>query len=224
MARFLRVTMKLMAASQEESDEYRSPVIAAPFSWSRGSRRGVARPSLVFAQNKNVVQFTLPWVAEGSNLFTFVAKGMGYRDKHRLDVEIARGSGSLAAAQAIGETRFDFRMCSPSAAILRAVKGRPMVALATCAYDATMGIGVLSDGPIKSPKDLEGRQMASTVTSREYPFLPAFAEKAGFTWLRSIAFRSTTRCATVSSPKARSMRSRDMPAATVLHGWGTQTR
>ena len=141
---------------------------------------GLTLPLLVFAQNKKAVHFTLPWVAEGSNLFTFVAKGMGFWEKHGLDVDIARGSGSVAAAQAIGEARFDFGMCSPSASILQAVKGLPTVALAACAYDATMGIGVLNDGPIKTPKDLEGRQLASTVTSGEYPFLPAFAENAGF--------------------------------------------
>jgi NitT/TauT family transport system substrate-binding protein len=101
-------------------------------------------------------------------------------EKYGLDVEIARGSGSVAAAQAIGEARFDFGMASPSASILQAIKGLPTVALAACAYDATMGIGVLNDGPIKTPKDLEGRQLASTVTSGEYPFLPAFAENAGF--------------------------------------------
>src|SRR5271156_4791622 len=140
---------------------------------------GPPLPRLVFAQTKRPVHFTLPWVAEGSNLFTFVAKGMGFWEKHGLDVDIARGSGSVAAAQAIGEGRFDFGMASPSAAILQAVKGLPMMALAACAYDATMGIGVMNDGPIKTPKDLEGRQMASTVTSGEYPFLPAFAEKAG---------------------------------------------
>src|SRR5580693_2454827 len=141
---------------------------------------GLTLPRLVFAQNKKAVHFTLPWVAEGSNLFTFVAKGMGFWEKHGLDVDIARGSGSVAAAQAIGEARFDFGMCSPSAAILQTVKGLPTVALAACAYDATMGIGMLIDGPIKTPKDLEGRQLASTVTSGEYPFLPAFAENAGF--------------------------------------------
>src|SRR5271168_3020366 len=137
-------------------------------------------PRLVFGQSRKAVHFTLPWVAEGSNLFTFVAKGMGFWEKQGLDVDIARGSGSVAAAQAIGEARFDFGMCSPSAAILQATKGLPTVALAACAYDATMGIGMLIDGPIKTPKDLEGRQMASTVTSGEYPFLPAFAENAGF--------------------------------------------
>src|SRR5882672_1844890 len=145
-----------------------------------GAASGLTLPRLVYAQNKKAVHFTLPWVAEGSNLFTFVAKGMGFWDKHGLDVDIARGSGSVAAAQAIGEGRFDFGTASPSAAILQTIKGLPMVALAGCAYDATMGIGVMIDGPIKTPKDLEGKQMASTVTSGEYPFLPAFAEKAGF--------------------------------------------
>jgi len=141
---------------------------------------GIACPHLVFAQNKKSIQFTLPWVAEGSNLFTFVAKGMGFWEKHGLDVVIARGSGSVAAAQAIGEGRFDFGMCTPSIAILQMIRGLPTVALAACAYDATMGIGVLNDGPIKSPKDLEGRTMASVATSGDYPFLPLFAEKAGF--------------------------------------------
>src|SRR5712672_3800438 len=141
---------------------------------------GLACPQLVFAQSKKAVHFTLPWVAEGSNLFTFVAKGMGFWDKHGLDVDIARGSGSVSAAQAIGEGRFDFGMTTPSIAILQSIKGLPTVGLACCAYDATMGVCVMNDGPIKTPKDLEGRTMASVVTSGDYPFLPLFAEKAGF--------------------------------------------
>src|SRR3984893_3909287 len=116
----------------------------------------IACPCLVFAQNKKAIKFTLPWVAERSNLFT------------------------LAASQAIGEGRFDFGMSTPSIAILQTIRGLPTVALAACAYDATMGIGVLNDGPIKAPKDLKGRKMASVATSGDYPFLPLFAEKAGF--------------------------------------------
>jgi ABC-type nitrate/sulfonate/bicarbonate transport system substrate-binding protein len=145
-----------------------------------GAAGGIACPRLVFAQNKKAIKFTLAWVAEGGSLFTFVAKGMGFWEKHGLDVDIARGSGSLAASQAIGEGRFDFGMSTPSIAILQTIKGLPTVALAACAYDATMGIGVLNDGPIKTPKDLEGRKMASVATSGDYPFLPLFAEKAGF--------------------------------------------
>ena len=66
-----------------------------------GIGSGLACPRLVFAQTKKPIHFTLPWVAEGSNLFTFVAKGMGFWEKHGLDVDIARGSGSVAAAHAI---------------------------------------------------------------------------------------------------------------------------
>jgi NitT/TauT family transport system substrate-binding protein len=137
-------------------------------------------PRLVFANTVKPVKFTLPWVSDGSNLFVYVAKERGFWDKHGLDVSIARGNGSVAAAEAIGAGRFDFGLAAPLAAILETVKGLPLIALAACAYDATMGIGVLDDGPIKTPKDLEGRKMGSTVTSGEYPFLPAFAEKASF--------------------------------------------
>ena len=52
----------------------------------------VVAPRLVFAQTKRQIKFTLPWVAEGSNVFSFAAKGMGFWDKHGLDVDIARGS------------------------------------------------------------------------------------------------------------------------------------
>lgn len=135
---------------------------------------------LVYAQTAKPVKFTLPWVADGSNLYSYVAKEMGFWDKHGLDVSIARGFGSVAAAEAVGTGRFDFSMAAPLADVLQVIKGLPVVALAACAYDATMGIGVLDDGPIKSPKDLEGRQLGATATSGEFPFLPAFAEKAGF--------------------------------------------
>lgn len=145
-----------------------------------GLTGGLTKPRLVFAQNKTPIKFTLPWVPEGSDLFAFTAKGMGFWDKHGLDVSIARGTGSVAAAESTGTGRFDFGMAAAPAAILQSVKGLPVVALGCCQYDGTMGIGVLNNGPIKTPSDLEGHKLASTVTSGEYPLLPAYAGKAGF--------------------------------------------
>jgi len=141
---------------------------------------GVTKPLLVYAQTKKDIKFTLPWVAEGSNLIAFVAKGTDLFAKHGINVDIARGFGSVAAAQAIGAGQFDFGLSAAPAGILQAAKGLPVMMLLCTGYDATMGIGVLNDSGIKRPKDLEGRQMASTTTSGEYPYLPAFAEKAGF--------------------------------------------
>jgi ABC-type nitrate/sulfonate/bicarbonate transport system substrate-binding protein len=144
-----------------------------------GVAGGIAAPRLVFAQTKRPIKFTLPWVAEGATLYTFVAKGMGFWDKHGLDVDIARGSGSVASAQAIAEGRFDFGLSTPSIAILQAIKGLPIISLACCAYDATMGVCVMNDGPIKTPKDLEGRTIASVLLSADYPFFAPFAAKTG---------------------------------------------
>ena len=158
----------------------RRRILRAAGAAAAGAAANLPLARAVFAQSGlKPIKFSLPWVPEGSNLFTYVAKEMGFWEKHGLDVSIARGSGSVAAAEAVGTGKFDFSMCAPLAGILQVVKGLPIVSLAACAYDATMGIGVLDDGPIKTVKDLEGRQLGGTATSGEFPFLPAFAEKAG---------------------------------------------
>lgn len=137
-------------------------------------------PRRVAAQGSRAVKLSLPWVAEGSSLFSFVAKHQGYWTKHGLNVELLRGTGSVAAAQAVATGQFDFSFPAASASILQVVKGLPMVLIGTCAYDATQGVAVPADSPIKSPKDLEGHKMGAVVSSGEYPFLPLFAERAGF--------------------------------------------
>jgi NitT/TauT family transport system substrate-binding protein len=42
-----------------------------------------------------------------------------------------------------------------------------------------MGVGVLADSPIKTPKDLENKTVGWTPTSGEVPFFPVFAKLAG---------------------------------------------
>ena len=125
------------------------------------------------------VRLTLPWVAEGSNAYAFVAKANGYWTDVGLDVEIVRGFGSVAAAQAVGAGQFDFGLAAGSAGIQQAAKGLPLIALACGGYDATMTIAVLADSPIHSPKELAGKSLGGTVNSGEYPFLPAYAQAVG---------------------------------------------
>ena len=144
--------------------------IAAPFLSLTGAH----------GQDKRKVSLTLPFLAEGSNAFAFVAKANGYWDEAGLDVQVSRGSGSVVAAQAVGAGQFQFGLAAASSGIQIAAKGLPLVALACCGYDGTMGICVLDSSPVKSPKDLVGRKLASTVGSGEYPFLPLFAQRAGF--------------------------------------------
>jgi NitT/TauT family transport system substrate-binding protein len=62
---------------------------------------------------------------------------------------------------------------------LLVAKGLPLVAIGDLAYKDTMGVGVLADSPIKTPKDLEGKTVGWTPTSGEVPFFPLFAQRAG---------------------------------------------
>src|SRR6266481_8012446 len=167
--------------SQGKSHEHRTPALA-PSDTVRGRRRRQrhrrSSPRLRPKPESGPIHPALG--CRGQQPVHLCRQGHGLlgeawarcRDRPRI------GLGRRRTSDRRGPVRF--RHASPSASILQAIKGLPTVALAACAYDATMGIGVLNDGPIKTPKDLEGRQLASTVTSGEYPFLPAFAENAGF--------------------------------------------
>jgi NitT/TauT family transport system substrate-binding protein len=137
---------------------------------------GFASPAI--AQQRNI-SFTLPWVPEGPNLITFVAKANGYWSKAGLNVDIAKGTGSVAAAQAIGNGQFQFGLSAATAGLQQAALGLPLVQISCCSYDAFMGLVTMSDSGISAPKDLEGKKIAATTKSGEFPFLPAFAANAG---------------------------------------------
>ncbi|HTT79807.1 MAG TPA: ABC transporter substrate-binding protein [Stellaceae bacterium] len=125
------------------------------------------------------VKFTLAWLAEGAYAYVFVARDKGMMKARGIDLEVSRGFGSVASAQSIAEGRFDFGIVAAPALILAVAKGLPLIALATCDYDSTMGVGVLDSSPISKPQQLAGKKVASVPTSGEFPFLPAYAQKIG---------------------------------------------
>src|SRR5579864_632565 len=138
----------------------------------------LATPAL--SQGATKVTFTTSWIPEGPNLFAYVARDKGFWKKAGLDVSVARGSGSGAAAQAVSAGTFDFGMAATPTVIVQAAKKLPITCIGQINYDALMGIGLLAGSPIKTPKDLEGKKLGASVTSGEYPFLLLYAEKAGF--------------------------------------------
>ena len=125
------------------------------------------------------VKFTLAWLAEGAYVYVFAARAKGIMKAHGIDLDIARGFGSVASAQSIAGGRFDFGIVAEPVLVLSATKGLPLLALATCDYDSTMGVGVLEDSPIHKPQQLAGKKVAAVPTSGEFPFFPAYAKKVG---------------------------------------------
>src|SRR4051812_40645182 len=137
-----------------------------------------AFPMPAIAQTRTL-RFTLAWLAQGSSLYTYVARAKGFLKARGLDLEIARGFGSVAAAQTIAAGQFDAGIVTGPPLVLSIAKGLPLTSLAICDYDATMGVGVLLDSPIKKPLDLAGKKIGAVPTSGEYPFFPAYAKKVG---------------------------------------------
>lgn len=137
----------------------------------------LAMPAL--GQGAKAVKITLPWLANGSSLFLYVAKNQGFFRKRGIEATIARGYGSVSAAQAVAAGEFDFGLVFAGGTILGAARGLPLVATATLGYDATMGIALRGDSSIKSPKDLEGKKIGTVPASAEAPYWGAFVKKAG---------------------------------------------
>jgi NitT/TauT family transport system substrate-binding protein len=148
------------------------------FGQAAGLVAAAALPKPAIAETRQI-RFTLPWLAQGSFAFVYMAQAKGFMKQRGIDLSIARGFGSFASAQSISAGQFDCGLCAAPALTLSVAKGLPLVALATTDYDATMGVGVLADSPIRAAKDLAGKKIASVPTSAEYPFLPAYAKKVG---------------------------------------------
>lgn len=144
-----------------------------------GAAAGAALLPLPAIAEPRAVKFTLAWLAQGSFAYVYVARAKGIMKARGIDFDIARGFGSMASAQSVAGGQFDFGIVAAPPLILSVAKGLPLIALATCDYDATMGVGVLDDSPITKPQDLAGKKIASVPTSGEFPFFPAYAAKVG---------------------------------------------
>lgn len=140
----------------------------------------VGWPGPVASQSLRKIKYTNPWLPVGTFVFSYVARRNGFWKRRGLDVEVARGYGSVAAAQAIGLGQFDFGSADSSVITMQQAKGLPLIMIGQLEYMATQGIGILADSPIKKPKDLEGKTLGGTPASGEFPFLGAYAKAAGF--------------------------------------------
>ena len=134
----------------------------------------------VFAQTQRDISFTLSWIPNGGSAWVDVGLEKGIFKKHGFNMSVSRGFGSVASAQAVAQGKFNFGISAAPTSYLQCVKGMKIMHLGCTSYSSAMGVGFLRNNGIKTPKDLEGKKMGSVVASGEFPFLPAFAQRAGF--------------------------------------------
>jgi NitT/TauT family transport system substrate-binding protein len=125
------------------------------------------------------VRYTLSWLPTGQYAFIYSARQLGYFKKRGIDLEISRGYGSMAANQAVSTGQFEMGGAQTGANLLSIMKGLDLRILGTQGYDATLGIVAPENGPIRTPKDLEGRKIGVSAAGGDTPFLPAYCRLAG---------------------------------------------
>src|SRR6202022_5112913 len=125
------------------------------------------------------VRYTLSWLPTGQYAFLYCARQLGYFKQRGIELDIARGYGSMAAIQAVSTGQFEMGGAQTGANLLSIIKGLDLRLLGTQGYDATLGILALENGPVKTPKDLGARKIGVSAAGRGRPFLPAYCRLVG---------------------------------------------
>ena len=141
---------------------------------------GLTAPA-VHAQPLLDVRFTLDWAFQGPQAAFLLALDRGYFREAGLNVTMDRGFGSGDVPVKISSGAYDVGVADLNPTIRMRLE-RPDVDLFTpfLVYDATaLAVMTLRRENIRTPKDLEGKLIASPESDAGRQLFPAFARAAG---------------------------------------------
>jgi NitT/TauT family transport system substrate-binding protein len=140
----------------------------------------LALPAAPWAQARQKVVFTTDFGFNGRHAYYYVALDRGYYREAGLDVEIVRGGGSADAIKQVAAGRATLGFADAGTLVLaRGNENVPVKMVAIVYARPPHAIYALEDGPIKSPRDLEGRTLADTAASAIPQLFPVYAKAAG---------------------------------------------
>ena len=140
----------------------------------------LAAPRLANAQAARV-RMTLDWAFQAPNAFALVAREKGYFRAAGLDVTVDRGQGSGGVPVALAGGAYDmgYADLNPAIRFMAENPDRGIVAVAVLHDRSPLCAIVRADGPIRAPKDLEGKRLAAPEFDAGRQLFPAFAKAAG---------------------------------------------
>lgn len=130
----------------------------------------------------------------GPQAFFFLAQDRGYLKAAGLDAEFVGGDGAAAIVPRIGAEGFDFGYGDLNALVplvARGLSDAPIAVYVT--FNTTpLTIAVDAHGPVKTPKDLEGRRVAGHPVDAALEVFPEFAAATGIDAPRVTIQRSSS--------------------------------
>lgn len=150
------------------------PVLLAAATGARaqGTTAGAAPPR---------VRLLLDWAFQAPNAFALVARERGFVREAGVEVQVDRGSGSGRVPVQLAAGAYDMGFADINPAIRFAIEN-PQAGLLCVAVllDRSPLCAILrADGPVRAPKDLEGRTLAAPDFDAGRQLFPAFARAAG---------------------------------------------
>ena len=130
------------------------------------------------AQTK--IKLVLNWKYQGPQAWFFIAQDKGYFKAEGLDVEIDQGEGSAASIIKVASGAYNVGFGDINALIDLASKkpAEAPVAVYMMYNTPPFTIAVKKDGPIKTPKDLEGKTIGGPANDGALKLFPAFTKAA----------------------------------------------
>ena len=133
--------------------------------------------SSAWAQEQVNVRFS--WKLKGEYAALYEAQEKGYYAKEGLNVRLGEGAGSPAALGALLQGQEDAVLLPAVFALTAISKGMPIKLIAM--YHPVTPIALISwpDKPVKTPKDLEGKVIATAIGETGTSYLDSFCKKNG---------------------------------------------
>lgn len=130
------------------------------------------------AQTK--LKLILNWKYQGPQAWFFIAQDKGYFKAEGLEVEIDQGEGSAASIIKVASGAYNVGFGDINALIDLASKkpAEAPVAVYMMYNTPPFTIAVKKDGPIKTPKDLEGKTIGGPANDGALKLFPAFTKAA----------------------------------------------
>ncbi|MBQ1028732.1 ABC transporter substrate-binding protein [Glycomyces sp. NPDC047369] len=128
------------------------------------------------------VAYITAFGAVGRDAFAWVAKGKGYFAEAGIEVDIKEGAGNQQNLTALKSGQVQFGALDFTGAVIQAGKGEftDWRAIAAVHQQTLISVMTTADTNITTPKDLQGKTMATGAGSVTELLFPAYARLAGF--------------------------------------------
>jgi NitT/TauT family transport system substrate-binding protein len=133
------------------------------------------------AQETKKVRFILDWAFQGHQAPFYLPIDDGTFQKHKLDVTVDRGVGSGDTVAKVASGAYDIGLADLYSMVRfnGANPDHQLIAVMMVHDKSALSLATKSAGPIKNPKDVNGRTLAAPVGDASRQLFPLFADVNG---------------------------------------------